>query len=141
MQQALHMVMVPAADIERLTAFYSDALGWQTWGPVSPMSVMYKLGSAVLVFLNKDYLSAESGIDVASSPRSIWAIFVDNKEEVDRQMEQALAAGATLTSAIRDRDGGLYSGYFTDPEGNGWELVWSPHMAADANGALGFRGQ
>jgi hypothetical protein len=34
------------------------------------------------------------------------------------------------------RDGGLYSGYFTDPEGNGWEIVWSPVMRPGADGGL-----
>ena len=35
-------------------------------------------------------------------------------------MSELLLVG---TRPIRDRDQGLYSGYFTDPEGNGWEVV------------------
>lgn len=56
--------------------------------------------------------------------------------EVDRQMSRVVKAGGTITSPARDRDGGLYSGYFTDPEGNGWEIVWSPEMPLDEQGAL-----
>ena len=37
------------------------------------------------------------------------------------------------------RDGGLYSGYFTDPEGNGWEIVWSPVMRPGADGGLDLK--
>ena len=58
------------------------------------------------------------------------------KADVDHDFAQAIAAGATVASPIRDRDGGLYSGYFADPEGNGWEIVWSPHMPLGADGGL-----
>ena len=33
MGQALHMIMIPAADMETLRNFYLDDLGWQSWGP------------------------------------------------------------------------------------------------------------
>lgn len=136
MDQALHMHMVPAADVAALRTFYVDGLGWSTWGPEMPGSFMLRAGTAVIVFLNRDYLAAESGIDVSATPRAINAVFVADKADVDTQIAGALAAGATLTSPIRDRDGGLYSGYFTDPEGNGWEIVWSPVMRPGADGGL-----
>ncbi|WP_421837636.1 VOC family protein [Novosphingobium sp.] len=136
MDQALHMHMVPAADVAALRAFYIDALGWKTWGPDMPGSVMLRAGTAVIVFLPRDYLAKESGIDVSATARAINAVFVESKADVDSQIARALAAGAALTSPVRDRDGGLYSGYFTDPEGNGWEIVWSPVMRPGADGGL-----
>lgn len=136
MDQALHMHMVPAADVAALRAFYVNGLGWKTWGPDMPGSVMLRAGTAVIVFLPRDYLAKESGIDVSATARAINAIFVETKADVDSQMARALAAGGTLTSPVRDRDGGLYSGYFTDPEGNGWEIVWSPVMRPGADGGL-----
>jgi len=136
MDPRVNMVMVSARDLAALRAFYEDGLGWSTWGPESPASIMYKVGTAVLVFLNADYLAAESGIEAVATPKSVWAIFVESKAEVESVFESAVSAGARITSPIRDRDGGLYSGYFTDPEGNGWEVVWSPHMPLDEDGAL-----
>ena len=136
MDQALHMHMVPAADVAALRAFYIDALGWKTLGPDMPSSVMLRAGTAVIVFLPRDYLAKESGIDVSATARAINAVFVESKADVDSQIARALAAGAALTSPVRDRDGGLYSGYFTDPEGNGWEIVWSPVMRPGADGGL-----
>lgn len=134
--QRLNMVMVATQDVSKLRAFYEDGLGWTTWGPSSSMSVMYKTGTAVFVFLNAAYLASESGVAVAIAPKSIWAIFVNSKQEVDAGMAKAATSGAIITSTVRDRDGGLYSGYFTDPEGNGWELVWSPHMPVGSDGAI-----
>jgi uncharacterized protein len=134
--QALHMHMVPAADIAALRRFYLEGLGWSTWGPEMPGSFMLRAGTAVIVFLNRDYLAAESGIAVSATARAINAVFVESKTDVDRQIAGAVTAGATITSPVRDRDGGLYSGYFTDPEGNGWEIVWSPVMRPGADGGL-----
>jgi uncharacterized protein len=129
--------MLGAADITSVRKFYEDGLGWSTWGPPpSPASVMYKVGHSVMVFMPAGYLAAESGIPAASTPKSLWAIFVGSKAEVDSTFARATEAGAKITSPVRDRDGGLYSGYFADPEGNGWEIVWSPHMPLDADGAL-----
>jgi predicted lactoylglutathione lyase len=136
MDQALHMHMVPAADVTVLRTFYLDGLGWKTWGPDMPGSFMLRAGTAVIVFLNRDYLAKESGIDVSATARAINAVFVETKADVDSQMAGAVAAGGTITSPVRDRDGGLYSGYFTDPEGNGWEIVWSPVMRPGADGGL-----
>ena len=136
MDQALHMLMVPAADIAALRKFYVDNLGWQTWGPDMPGSLMLRAGTAVIVFVPRDYLAAESGIDLSATPRAVNAIFVETKADVDAQFAGAIAAGAKITSPIRDRDGGLYSGYFADPEGNGWEIVWSPAMRPGADGGL-----
>lgn len=136
MDARLNMVMVGARDIPALRRFYEDGLGWRSWGPDMPGSVLYKVGTSVIVFLPADYLAAESGIPVATQTKSLWAVFVDTKADVDAQFDRACKAGAVVTSPVRDRDGGLYSGYFSDPEGNGWEVVWSPYMAPGADGGL-----
>jgi len=138
MDQALHMLMVPAGDLAKLRKFYIEDLGWQPWGPDMAGSLMLRAGTVVIVFVPRDYLAAESGIDLSATPRAINAIFVESKADVDAQLAGAIAAGATITSPIRDRDGGLYSGYFADPEGNGWEIVWSPVMRPGADGGLNF---
>ena len=108
--------------------------------PANEGSVAYKVGTSVLIFVNAAYLAHESGIAAADTPKSIWAVFVPSKEDVDAAFALAQKAGATITSPIRDRDQGLYSGYFTDPEGNGWEVVWSPHMPLGADGGLTLPG-
>lgn len=141
MDQRVSMIMAAAKEIAVLREFYETGLGWRPWGPVSDMSVMYQVGHSVIVFLNEQYLAAESGIAIGAQPKSIWAIFVSSKEEVDSVFNAALDAGAITTSGLRDRDGGLYSGYFKDPEGNGWEVVWSPHMPLDDSGALTLGGE
>jgi predicted lactoylglutathione lyase len=136
MDARINMIMVSAKDVPALRRFYEDGLGWTPWMPPTPLSIMYQVGTSILVFLDADYLARESGIPAVSTPKGLWAIFTRTKEEVGALFDRAIAAGATVTSPIRDRDGGLWSGYFTDPEGNGWEVVWSPHMTPTDDGGL-----
>lgn len=140
MDQRINMVMVGAKDIGMLRQFYETGLGWSPWMPASDGSVAYKVGTSVLIFVNADYLSHESGIPAMDTPKSLFAIFVSSKDEVHAAFDKAEKAGAKVTSPIRDRDQGLYSGYFADPEGNSWEVVWSPHMPLNSEGALTLPG-
>src|SRR3546814_19505040 len=103
------MLMVPAGDMEALRKFYIDGVGWRSWGPEVPGSLMLRAGTVVIVFVPRDYLAAESGIDLSAVPRAVNAIFVETKADVDTQFAKAIAVGAPITSPILDREGGTYS--------------------------------
>jgi predicted lactoylglutathione lyase len=79
-----------------------------------------------LAFIDHNYLALERGEAMATGSRQSLAVFVESRAEVDRTVAKALEAGATVTSAARPRDGGMYSSYFSDPEGNSWEVVFAP---------------
>lgn len=51
---------------------------------------------------------------------------VSSKTEVDAVMAQAALAGATIVKPAQDTFWGGYSGYFQDPDGHLWEIVWNP---------------
>ena len=142
MDQRVSMIMTGAQDIAKLRAFYEQGLGWKPWGPPGGGAAMYKVGHSVIVFLPGAYLAAERGETLGEGGgKTSLAVFVESKARVDEIYQRALAAGAKQTSSVRGRDGGLYTGYFADPEGNSWEVVWSPHMPLDAEGALKLPGQ
>jgi len=140
MDQRVSMIMTGAQDIAKLRAFYEEGLGWMPWIPPSSASVLYKVGHSVVVFLDGGYLEKERGTPLSSGSKTSLAVFVESKTKVDEVYRRALLAGAKGTSGVRDRDGGLYSGYFADPEGNSWEVVWSPSMPLDSEGALTLPG-
>jgi uncharacterized protein len=52
--------------------------------------------------------------------------FVDNREEVDAVLEQAQSAGATVLELAHERPWGIYSGYFRDPDGHLWKIIYNP---------------
>jgi predicted lactoylglutathione lyase len=56
----------------------------------------------------------------------ILANNVASRVEVDEVMAQAERSGATVTDPARDRFFGGYSGYFRDPDGHIWEIIWNP---------------
>lgn len=53
---------------------------------------------------------------------TIISYFTESKAEVDAVMAQAQKAGAQIVAAS-DEDG-VYSGYFTDPDGHTWEVLF-----------------
>ena len=56
---------------------------------------------------------------------------VSSKEEVDAVMEQASNAGAKIVKEAQDTFWGGYAGYFQDPDGHLWEIVWNPQLPVD----------
>ena len=51
---------------------------------------------------------------------------VNSKEEVDTVMKQAKGAGAKILKPAGETFWGGYAGYFQDPDGHLWEIVWNP---------------
>ncbi len=49
-----------------------------------------------------------------------------NREDVDDVMAQAHRAGAEIVKPPQNTFYGGYAGYFRDPTGHLWEVVWNP---------------
>lgn len=133
MDQRLSMLMLTVSDISRSRRFYEEGLGWKTWGSrQSQFSVKYLADGVLVTMIDRNYLIGESGLPEGSGSLGIVAVVnVADREEVDRVAVEVVAAGGVVTSAARLRDGGLYTFYFLDPDGNPWEVVWSPQMPTD----------
>jgi len=54
---------------------------------------------------------------------------VNSKAEVDAVMAQAKKAGATIVKPAQDTFWGGFAGYFQDPDGHVWEVLWNPAWA------------
>ena len=57
---------------------------------------------------------------------------VASRADVDRILDQAAAAGAVVTTR-HDRPWGIYSGYFRDPDGHLWEIIWNPGRTSESD--------
>lgn len=138
MDQRLTMLMLGVDDLARCRHFYEDGLGWKPWGArQSKTSVKYMAGGVVIAMIDRGYVASEAGLSQGSGLVGIVLVInVAQREDVDRAAERIVSAGGTLTSSARQRDGGLYSFYFTDPDGNPWEVVWNPNMPMDERGVL-----
>ena len=53
---------------------------------------------------------------------------VAHRQEVDEVMAAASRAGAEVIRSAQDTFYGGYAGYFRDPDGHLWEIVWNPDL-------------
>ena len=143
MRPRIHVITLAVADLERALAFYRDGLGFESPGIIGTESVgddtspggaavMFELeGGLILSLYGRDDLAKDGNVPVTapSSGEFSSGHLVGSRDEVDAILAQAEAAGATRTDPPHDRPWGIYSGYFRDPVGHLWEIIWNPEMA------------
>ena len=134
MNPRIKVLTLAVSDFERSLAFYRDGLGLPTQGVIGQE---FEDGAVVFFHLNDDlilalYPATSLGKDarITATGTRLGAVsighVVGSKEAVDAVMAEALRAGAIVTDPARDRFWGGYSGYFHDPDGHLWEIVWNP---------------
>ena len=140
MKPQIHAITLGVADLERSLAFYRDGLGLPTTGitgtqypgdehePAGAV-VMFNLSDGLILSLYpRTELEKDAGVDPGAAGGSGFSIghFVESRAEVDRVLELAAHAGAAIPAPARDRPWGIYSGYFSDPDGHLWEVLHFP---------------
>lgn len=92
---------------------------------------MFQLeGSVTLALYPRAQLAKDGRVPFGPPKTGEFSIgqLVGGKDEVDAVLAQAKAAGAEITDEPHDRPWGIYSGYFRDPDGHLWEIIWNPHQ-------------
>ena len=135
MKPRITVITLGVDDLERSLGFYRDGLGLATEGVVG---TEFEYGAVVFVPLQdglrlalwpRASIAHDTGIAPGGSAdplRMTLGHNVASKREVDAVMEQAEKAGAGIVKAAHDTFYGGYSGYFQDPDGHLWEVVWNP---------------
>jgi catechol 2,3-dioxygenase-like lactoylglutathione lyase family enzyme len=132
------------SDLRRALAFYR-ALGLESPGVIGTefkgdettpagAAAMFELhGGLVLALYPRSELAKDAKVPLerATGAFSIGQL-VATPAEVDWVLAAAAAAGATLTDEPHERPWGIYSGYFRDPDGHLWEIIWNPRQSGDA---------
>jgi uncharacterized protein len=142
MRPCIHFITLAVADLDRSLAFYRDGLGFQTEGPIGTefkgdedtpdgTTAVFQLeGGLLLSIYPRSELAKDAVIPLGPPTSAEFSIghAVGSRAEVDEVMEQAEAAGAAVTDRPHDRPWGVYSGYFQDPDGHLWEIIWNPAL-------------
>ena len=137
MEPRIKVLTLGVDDLERSLAFYRDGLGLKTDGIIGKefadgAVVFFSLNDGLILALYPTAALAKDA-KVAATPTRLGAVAighnVKSKAEVDAVIKQAAAAGAVITDPPHDRFWGGYSGYFHDPNGHLWEIVWNPQWA------------
>jgi catechol 2,3-dioxygenase-like lactoylglutathione lyase family enzyme len=142
MQPRIHAITLAVADLERALAFYRDGLGLESTGifgaefagdetnPSGAVAMFYLQGGLILSVWPRSELAKDALIPFGPPKTGEFSLghAVASKEEVDALIARAEAAGATVTQSPRDRPWGIYAGYFRDPDGHLWEIMWNPQL-------------
>jgi catechol 2,3-dioxygenase-like lactoylglutathione lyase family enzyme len=138
MRPRISVITLGVEDLEKALVFYRDGMGLPTQGIVGTefeggAVVFFRLhGGLILALWPRAELARETGLE-AGEPTFRAAEFsighnVASRDEVDRVLAQAAAAGARIIDPGQDRVWGGYSGYFQDLDGHLWEIVWNPGL-------------
>jgi catechol 2,3-dioxygenase-like lactoylglutathione lyase family enzyme len=142
MQPRIHVITLAVNELERALEFYRDGLGLDSPGvvgtefpgdestPAGAVAMFQLQGGLILSLYPRTELAKDANVPLGPRRPGEFSIghAVASKDEVDALLAQAQAAGATLTDQPHDRPWGIYSGYFRDPDGHLWEIVWNPRL-------------
>ena len=143
MEPHVDVLTLGVGDLERALAFYR-ALGLESPGLIGTQyagdettpagaAARFELRDGLLLMLYpRSELAKDANVPLepVTGAFSIGH-FVASRDEVDTVLARAEAAGATLTEPPHERPWGIYSGYFRDPDGHLWEIIWNPRQSGD----------
>lgn len=141
MKPRIHVLTLAVDDLDRSLSFYRR-LGLDSPGIIAaefPGDEENAAGAIAVFQLDRGFLLAifprsELAKDAKIVPTRMHSgsfsigHAVGSREEVDALLDAAETAGATVTVKAYDRPFGVYSGYFQDPDGHLWEVLWNPAL-------------
>lgn len=139
MRPRLTVITLGVEDLRRAVAFYRDGLGFPTKGIVGEeyehgAVAFFPLDSGLqLALWERANLARDTGLPEASPAPTELSLGhnVNSKADVDAAMEHARAAGAVIVKPAQDTFWGGYAGYFQDPDGHLWEVVFNPQLVVE----------
>lgn len=131
------MLTLAVDDLERSLDFYR-ALGLESPGVIGTefagdettpagAAAMFELeGRLTLALYPRTELAKDARLPAGAPASGEFSIghIVGSRAEVDELLARAEAAGGTVTGGPHERPWGIYSGYFRDPDGHLWEVIW-----------------
>lgn len=140
MKPLITVITIGVNDLEASLRFYQEGLGFPTEGIVGKE---FEYGAVVFIQLQpglrlalwpRKSIGHDTGLSVGSTTPTEMTLGhnVSSIAEVDAVMAKAKKAGAIIVKAAHDTFWGGYSGYFQDPDGHLWEVVWNPQWSGEA---------
>jgi predicted lactoylglutathione lyase len=135
-EQRLSLVTLGVSDLARARSFY-ETLGWKTRAEPDDDVVFFQAGGMIVALWDRAKLAEDSvvedgggwgGVTPAQNQRS--------PADVDKVIEEARAAGATIGREPAETFWGGYSGVFIDPDGHPWEIAHNPRWTIADDGSV-----
>lgn len=137
MKPRITVITIGVDDLEVSLRFYRDGLGFTTDGIIGRE---FEYGAVVFIDLQhglrlalwpRKSIAYDTGLPVGPSSATEMTLGhnVSSRARVDTVMAMAASAGAVIIRSAHDTFWGGYSGYFQDPDGHLWEIVWNPQWS------------
>lgn len=134
MKPYISVITLAVKDLEQSLKFYCEGLGLHSEGILGQD---YEYGAVAFIELQSDIKLAlwpqqsiqhDTGLELSAMCPTQMTLGhnVYSPLEVDQVMEQAARAGAQIIKPAQATFYGGYAGYFQDPNGHLWEVVWNP---------------
>lgn len=134
MKPRISVLTLGVDDLNRSLKFYREGMGLKTDGIVGEE---FEHGAVVFFDLQDNLklalwprksIAHDAGISVTPTSATELSIGhnVNSPEEVDKIISQAEKAGAKIIKPVQKTFWNGYAGYFQDPDGHLWEVVWNP---------------
>jgi catechol 2,3-dioxygenase-like lactoylglutathione lyase family enzyme len=135
MDQRVSLLTLGVADVAVSRAFY-ERLGWRVGLDVEE-TIFFQIGGAILTLWGRDKLEQDSGVTDGGGWGGVTlAHNVGSRDDVDRVIDEARAAGARITREPSKTFYGGYAGVFVDPDGHPWEVAHNPGFALSEDGTI-----
>lgn len=136
MEQRVSVITLGVADLDRSRSFY-EALGWSGQSPPGADVVFFQAGGMVVGLWGREALAEDSAVTDAGGWGGITlAHNVESPAAVDRVLDEAAAAGATIGRRGSKAFWGGYNGVFLDPDGHPWEVAHNPYWPIADDGSV-----
>ena len=136
MQPRISVITIGVDDLAASLRFYRDGLGFPSDGIVGTefehgAVAFFDLahGLKLALFARED-IAHDAGVAKTAPSATEFTLGhnVASEAEVDAAMARVLAAGARLVRSAQATFWGGYAGYFADPDGHLWEVVFNPAL-------------
>jgi uncharacterized protein len=136
MKPTITVLTLGVDDLDTAVAFYRDGLGLQTPGIIGRefahgAVAFFQLQPGLqLALWPRESIAHDTALPQSMPSATDMTIGhnVASREAVDDTMAQAALAGAHIVKPAHDTFWGGYGGYFQDPDGHVWEVVWNPDL-------------
>jgi hypothetical protein len=132
MEPCISVITLAVTDMGRATRFYRDGLGLPMRDDKPPV-IYFQLQGTWLALFPREALASYANVEAHGQGFAGITLSCNlaSREEVDQAIAAAEKAGATVINPPREVGWGGYTGWFSDPDGHLWEMVWNPRPFID----------
>ena len=130
MRPRINIVTLLVEDLDRSLIFYRDGLGFPTEGIADPADggdhILFELehGTSFVLLLRSSVAELYGSSVPSGSSGCILSHYAESADDVDEILQDAVIAGGEIAVEPVDLPWG-YAGYFKDPDGHLWEIMWN----------------